>query len=122
MDSFSRYKELLLHNFCFDAQGFEVILKTSNNSDKTIRIFFENSVDSSRRTDESYVGGIVGPMADKYGREFAQWPFFKIENSEYLKWFFDTSIGMAQIRGWKFTHFSIMALDSMLDIIAPQSR
>jgi hypothetical protein len=41
---------------------------------------------------------------------------FKVANSEYLEWISNQSYGIAETE--KLTHFSIIAVDSIIDIIA----
>jgi hypothetical protein len=54
---------------------------------------------------------------EKYGTEFySQWTLFKVTNSEYLEWISNQSFDIAESEN--LTHFAIVVVDSIIDIIA----
>lgn len=48
--------------------------------------------------------------------ELTMWTFFKIENSQYLQWIVEQSIGICQ--NDKIHHFCIIGINSIVDIVA----
>lgn len=48
--------------------------------------------------------------------ELTKWTFFKVENSQYLKWIEYQSLGIEQ--GDKLIHYCIIGINSVVDIIA----
>jgi hypothetical protein len=100
------------------ADKFKVILIDSDNKSKKVLIAFADGIDAHRSTNESYVLSTLTYLKSRYGSDFyTEWTFFKIENSNYLKWMSEQSYGITQ--DCHFTHFCILSSDSMLDIIAP---
>lgn len=49
-------------------------------------------------------------------QELTKWTFFKVENSSYLKWIEEQSLGIEQRN--KLTHYCIIGINSVVDIIA----
>ena len=83
---------------------------------KKIRIVFENSVVAYRNTEESFRSKLIDELSDRYGDEFyGDWTFFKVSNSEYIQWILKESAGIAE--GLPLIHYSIISLNSVLDII-----
>lgn len=86
------------------------------NDPKRVDIFFENSVDSYRRTEEMYRHGVVLDLDKRYGKEFyAPWTLFKITNSKYIKWLSDESCTISD--HMPLIHFVMLAADSLVDIV-----
>ncbi len=84
--------------------------------EKKVRILFKNGVDVYRNTNESFTNELIVNLGERYGRSFyADWPFFKVTNSEYLDWLSKTSSGISDTRPLK--HFAILSVDSVLEII-----
>lgn len=96
--------------------GFQIILSEEDNPAKKALFTFENSVDSYRSTNESFVLKIIDDLDKRYGTDFyAHWSFFKILNSDYLKWLSEKSFGISD--SLHFKHLVFFGLDSMLDVI-----
>lgn len=96
-------------------EGFTILLSESDNKQKRIKIIFKNSVSAYRITDETFRHRLICNLSDQYGSEFyGEWTFFKVLNSHYLQWLSEQSAGIAD--SLRFTHFSIIAADSILDI------
>jgi hypothetical protein len=98
-------------------EGLKIVLSDSINEESKIVIFFNNSVHAYRSTDESYRQKMLNDIDKKYGTKFySEWTLFKVTNSEYLKWISNQSFGIAKSEN--LTHFIIVAIDSIIDIIA----
>ena len=94
--------------------NFNMILSDSS-SNKKVLISFQHGVDAYRNTNESYTSAIITYLDKTYGKDFyAKWTFFKVENSEYLKWLSEKSYGISD--DYKLMHFCIVAADSIVDI------
>lgn len=97
--------------------GYSIVLCDSTNEGKKIKIFFEYSVRAFRSTDESLRQETIYFLDNKYGTEFyAGYTFFKVINSEYIKWLESQSYGFCDSE--TCIHFSLIAADSIVDIIA----
>ena len=95
---------------------YKILLTNAENNKNKILISWPIGVDAHRSTDESYTLATINFLDNQYGPEFyANWTFFKIENSNYLKWLSDQSYGISD--DCNLTHFCILAVDSMIDII-----
>ena len=96
-------------------EDFSVLLSDYNN-EKKIKIIFKNSVDAYRSTDESYRLKTINDLDKEHGLDFyVKWSFFKVLNSDYIKWLSQESFKISDYSS--FTHFSIVAADSILDIV-----
>jgi hypothetical protein len=64
-----------------------------------------------------HIGTPMIALTEKYGREFYKnWSFFKVTNSEYVKWLSEKSCAYAD--EFSFTHFSIVGSDEIIDVLA----
>lgn len=82
-----------------------------------IQLIFKGGVDSYERTDETFCLKRTKPVGEKYGLDFyTKWTFFTIYNSEYLRYLSDQSYRFSETIN--FIHFAILAIDSIMDIIA----
>ena len=97
-------------------EGFRVVLSESGNAKKTVHVVFRDSVDCYTSTNESYINHLIFSLYERYGDDFyGDWTFFKVLNSDYLKRLSVLSSTISDDAG--FTHFVLLASDSMLDII-----
>lgn len=97
--------------------GFFLILFNSENRQDKVMVKFTRSVDSFRRTTETFTYLTIDSLDDRYGANFyVNWAFFKIKNSQYLKWMNEQSYGISEERN--FMHFCFLAVDSIVDVIA----
>ena len=95
---------------------FRVALEQEDTK-KKIEIIFPNLILASRHVDESLRSLLFTELSEKYGDEFyAQWAFFKVENSDLLQWLVDDSGGLS--KEYKPIHFVIKGVETVLDIIA----
>lgn len=112
----------LAHNYYVESiteslDGLRLVLFDSEKPADKILIRFAKSVDSFRRTTETFTYLTIDTLAEIYGTDFYEkWAFFKVENSEYLKWMSEQSYGISEERD--FTHFCFLAVDSIVDVIA----
>lgn len=97
-------------------EGFKIILSSAKDSTRKVRIIFDDSVDSYKRTDESFRLSDIHEIHTEYGNSFyTEWTFFKVVHSTYAQWVSEQSFGT--IEPEYFMHFSLIAVDSILDII-----
>lgn len=95
-------------------EEWDFVIKLSNfDNTQQVEIKFGGVVTSYRYTNESYCFGVFGELSRKYGDGFySKWSFFKINNSDYVKWIINKSYDSG------FIHFCIVGGDEMLDIVA----
>ncbi len=95
--------------------GLIIKLRAASN-EQIIEIYFNESIDAFRYTNESFCFKIFGDLSKKYGTDFYKnWSFFKVQNSEYLQWLSNNSHGWSD--DFSFTHFCILGGDEMIDIV-----
>lgn len=93
-----------------------LIIKLSNGEQK-IEIIFDESIDAFRYTDESFYFKIFGDLSERYGDDFyVGWSFFKVTNSDYLKWLSEQSCSLTN--EFSFIHFCIFGGDKVIDVLA----
>jgi hypothetical protein len=93
---------------------FSITLSDADNKNK-IKVTFETLVLSYRSTNESFRLSIIKYL-DECNIEYSKWTFFKIINSTYIQWLSEQSYGI--IESIPPTHFSFVAGDSIVDVIA----
>ncbi|WP_283610438.1 hypothetical protein [Faecalispora anaeroviscerum] len=104
-------------SICDSKEGFIITLSDSENESEKVQVVFPESVHAYRSTNESYRQKIITDLDCKYGSEFySKWTIFKVDQSEYLKWLSDQSYEISDSES--LHHFSIIAVDSVVDIIA----
>lgn len=110
-------KKYYVDSIIDNIQGLRIILSDAKNEDSKIVIVFDNSVHAYRSTDESYRQKILNYIDEKYGTEFySEWTLFKVNKSEYFEWICNQSFGITESE--ELSQFSIIAVDSIIDIIA----
>jgi hypothetical protein len=98
-------------------EGFIVFLKESHTDAHVIKITFEDSVISYRKTIESMQFKILDEIIEQYGSELHKsWSLFKYVKSPYIEWLIEQSYGIGN--SYNLTHYFILGSDSTLDIIA----
>jgi hypothetical protein len=115
--------EDLINNYYIESisdsidDGVKILLFDAQNKKRKVLISFPNSVDSYRITDESFTYLTIDFLAERYGAKFFHdCAFFKIQDSKYLQWISQQSYGISE--KLNFTHFCIIAIDSIIDVIA----
>ena len=93
--------------------GFEIIMIEEQDSNTKLKIKFEASVDAFRDTDESFRSKLLLYLNTNYS-DISKWCFFKVENSEYINWLSEQSLGI--IDSLKCTHFVFITYNSVLDV------
>lgn len=99
------------------AQDFKVILIEEVNKENQIQLLFEYSVDIYRITRLNFKQKTLSKLSKEYGFDFyRQWTFFKVYDSEYLKWLSIESDTVTE--SIDFTHYCIISPKYMIDIIS----
>lgn len=92
-----------------------LIIKLSQ-GDQKIELLFDGYIDAFRSTNESFYFKTFSDLSKQYGDEFyADWSFFKIANSEYLKWLSEKSCTWSD--QFPFIHFCILGGDQIVEIL-----
>lgn len=98
-----------------DTTGFYVRLGESKHNPHGIFITFQHSIGAYRITDESYRASKLLYLTNTYGHDFfASWSFFKVTNSEYLKWLSQEAGGIFDYES--NMHLVLITENSILDI------
>ncbi len=93
-----------------------LIIQLSENA-KKIELNFRYAADSYKYTNESFCFKIFGDLSDRYGGDFyGNWSFFKITDSDYLKWISDKSCTVSD--RFPFQHYCIIGGDEVVDILS----
>jgi len=101
-----------------DTEAFTLNLFKWDDSKKKVLITFDGIVCSYRSTDETYRDKLICDLEEKYGATFLSgWTFFKVNNSNYVKWLSEQSYGISDHFSCT-QHFSILGVDCVFDIIA----
>lgn len=96
--------------------GFRVLL-AQDKTEERVTVFFSNGVLASRFSDEGMRTNLFRQLSEDYGTEFyANWSFFKVDNSSYIKWLSKECFGV--IDGLEPKHFVIMGQDLIVDMVA----
>lgn len=97
-------------------EGFRVILADSAGNSSKISMSFTNGVSAFRSSEEGFRLSTISYLDKKYGGEFySDWTFFKVENSEYLKWLSEQSGGISDL--YTVKQYSLITDDEILDIV-----
>ncbi len=120
MEEWTRWepKQNIIERYYIDffgmvGENWDFVIKLHNDEQK-IEIRFDGMVASYKYTNESFCFRIFGELSEKYGGDFySNWSFFKINNSEYIKWIIEKSYDSEE-----FMHFCIVGGDEVIDIIA----
>lgn len=93
------------------------ILLISENNDIKIEILFDGPTYAYRCTNESLCFGIFPSLGVRYGHDFyANWSFFKINNSDYLQWVASKTTG--SIDDYTLDHFCIIGNNDVFEILS----
>ncbi|MBS1987741.1 hypothetical protein JST56_01990 [Candidatus Dependentiae bacterium] len=98
-------------------EGVRIVLSEDEGRTKKVQVTFQTFVAAHRCTDESFSTGLLMRLEELYGSTFyREWAFFKVDNSNYIKWLTMESDGVFNSKG--YSHFCIFGVDSVVDIIA----
>ena len=96
---------------------FNMILSDSKTKKKVL-ISFPHGIEAFRSTSESFILLTIDTLDKTYGTDFyGDWTFFKVEDSEYLKWISSQTYNIYDESKFPFIHFCFLGIDSMIDII-----
>jgi len=97
--------------------GFTIKLSECNNEKNGITILFENGVESYRNADESFRLKLFPLLSKEEGIGLlGQWAFFKVENSEYIRWLSEESYKWFD--ALRTTHFAFITGNDVLDVVS----
>jgi hypothetical protein len=122
-EKWSRWEPIegLGHNYYLDGlvdNIDELIVRLSSEQDQSLGV--EVRFDSAlcyRVSEESFRQDTIRQLHLKYGGDFyAQWAFFKVEESNYLDWISRESYEFSSYVG--LTHYCLKGLESFVDIAA----
>ncbi|MGB8467511.1 MAG: hypothetical protein WCE21_00755 [Candidatus Babeliales bacterium] len=92
------------------------IMLSDEDSKSRVLVVFEHWTEAYRNADETYRYKLICDLVEKYGEHFHGWTFFEVDNSDYVKWLFEQSYGLAEGRNLK--HFSFICSNHVIDVIA----
>ena len=94
------------------------IFLISITGNQKLKICFKSAW-AHRNSYESFRMHLIAQLSERYGSEFyTKWSFFKIENSNYLKWLSAESSGWTDMLN--LNHFVIMGIDFIVDVVAAE--
>lgn len=105
--------EMSIESLIDDNQGLKVIAKSYPNKERTIKITFQDYL-TYRNTNESYLLKLWSNIPD----EMLGFTFYKIDNSSYIKYFHEMSLGV--YIDWEIIHYGIYTGQDCIDILATQ--
>jgi hypothetical protein len=92
-----------------DVEGLTIVL-TNDINEKKLILRWEGVVESYTCSEES-------SRNELYANDsLTKWTFFNIKNSKYIEWINRQSSGICSLK--ELQHFCIVAIDSIVDIIA----
>lgn len=98
------------------SKDLKINLKDEINKENQIQLLFEYSVDIYRITRINFKQKTLNKLSNEYGLDFyKQWTFFKVYDSEYLKWLSIESDTVTE--SITFTHYCIISPKYMIDIV-----
>lgn len=97
---------------------FKILLGDARDDSPDVRISYNDYfISEFRSTSETFRLSTISYLDKKYGGDFySEWSFFKIEDSQYLKWLSEQSYGISD--DCRLTHFCILTDDDFFDFIA----
>ena len=102
---------------CNDKNGLKIVLIETENAKKAVTVLFDSGIYCYRDTYETYTHSRMLEACERQGRElFYGTNFFKVTNSDYIKWVSEQSGGISNCQ--PLEHFVIFTQDSMVEILA----
>jgi hypothetical protein len=96
---------------------FKILLVDAVGDSPKVSIFFPHFINNFRINDEGFRLLTIAYLNKNYeGNFYSEWTFFKIENSEYLKWISEQSYGISD--DCRLVHFCILTDDEIFDFVA----
>jgi hypothetical protein len=110
-----KYQVVSLSDEIMNDGKFIIVLSDMQNKKKGLQVIYEKGVRAFKVTYESFRQKLFYDLHQKYGSDFyGSWTFFKVENSEYIKWLHEQSYAWSD--AFRLEHLSIFATDSIIDI------
>lgn len=102
-------------NITDSLEEFTIELVSTNNKQNRVLVVFEISVRAYKFADESFKQNLINHLGTEYEKKFfTEWTFFKVDNSAYMQWLFEESLGWSD--AFSFMHLSLVGYDSIIDI------
>lgn len=96
-------------------KNFKILAENESREAKDILINFSEGVSVFRVTDIAYCSSILQTIDRAYGKNFHQkWTFFKVINSEYVKWLYEESL---QIVNLNTNHYVFVFTNYIVDVV-----
>lgn len=106
-----------IHKILYNHDNFRLILKKQHH---LLEITFPQTIAAIRIANESVIFKLYDCLFTKYGKDFyTDWSFFKVENSDCLKWLSSGTYGASEL--YDLTHYAISDLDQVIDVVTHQA-
>ena len=104
-----------VQNIIYGKDDLKLIL-ISTKKDHFVELVFPYTISAIRIADEGVVFMLFEKLFVKYGDDFyINWTFFKVENSDCLKWLSEGTAGFSE--GYGLTHYVVKGLNVVIDIV-----
>jgi hypothetical protein len=108
--------KVLLQDFGFDDEGLFTKVFSRQDDKHIVKVLFDGYIMSYRDTDESSMQKTINMIIEEYGEDFLNWSFFKVKNSDYLKWLHEQTYNI--YIDMDVQHFVIATCDEFIEILA----
>jgi len=109
-------KKYYLDSIFDNIAELKITLLEENNKKNKVIITFKYPASSYRETKKIFKDKLIYDLNQKYGKNFCdEWAFFKVDNSNYIKWLSEQSCGIYD--DVPFVHYSLITTNSILDLI-----
>lgn len=99
-----------------DVNGTLLLFKNDDDS-IAIRVNFEESILSMRSTDEGRRLRTLHYLTENYGTDFyTKWTFFKVKNSDYVRWFNEETYNMYE--SYDIEHYVFLSPDDIVEVLS----
>lgn len=104
-------RTLYLEGLHDDHEGFRLLLRGDDPIGRVLRISFDPAL-SYRNTDEGDLLKSVPQISEM------QWPLLTVENSSYLEWYHEESLGIQKAKPRKVLHYLIVTPADCVEVLA----
>lgn len=116
LDSSKKLGKMYIEKLVDDKEGFQLFFEDKNKK-YTVKVIFENFVLSYRNTDEGHRLKALSFLREKYGKDFyAEWSFFKVNNSTYVEWFNQETYNMYS--NYDIEHYVFLTCDDIVEVLS----
>ena len=99
-----------------DEDGAFKFILNNKEQNQIVEVAFPQTIAAIRIADEGVVFMLFDRLSSKYGEDFyANWAFFKVENSDCLRWLSGGTAGFSE--KYELTHYVIKGLDLVIDVV-----